>query len=285
MFERVTDNAPWAGRGWFRALNFNGRLLIYGGRNNAFTYFGDVWETGNGEDWTQVHQDVAGSIGQRASYGACIHNRRLYVSNGLPTITHDVYHALGEGLVTQDTAAAAWSARYDGEMCSFDQHLWVIGGQAGGTRVNDVWKSRDGVQWTQVLATGHTMWTAREDHRVVVHNGAMWIIGGIDNNGSCSDVWYSTDGVRWIQAISLAPFGALANHAVVSYDRRLVVVTQECKLWHSLDGTLWEGGALAEMPARGEFALEVFDNRIYLLGGNQGATNYNDVWRTVGTEF
>ena len=280
-FERVTDNAPWSIRGLHKAMAFNGRLLIYGGRHGA-TYLSDAWETGNGSDWTAISPDAG--LGGLCSYGAAVHNRRLYISNGLPDSEAEVVHSLDANLGKLDTINAGWPGRYDGEMCSYDEHLWMMGGE-GADMYNDVWKSRDGVQWARVLANGHTQWTPRMDHRLVVHDGYMWIIGGVDDNGPCSDVWYSSNGYDWTQAISVAPFGAIYDHGLVSYDRRLVVVTRECRLWHSLDGTLWVDGGLCEMPARGEFGLEVYDNRIYLLGGAGAQVDYNDVWRTVGTEF
>jgi len=291
MFEQVTDHAPWAARGLHKAISFNGRLIVVGGRA-AGTYYGDAWESGNGVDWTQIASSVG--VGQGSglcSFGACVHNRRLYISNGLPDYSNQVVHSLDANAGVLDVVHAAFPGRYDGEMCSYDQRLWVMGGDTGNGFLNDVWASRDGVQWEQILATGHTRWTPRFDHRVVVHGGYMWLIGGVDDNGSCSDVWYSSDGFTWTQAISVAPFGAINDHGLVSYENRLVVVTGrkdstvETKLWHSLDGTRWEGGADLECPPRGEFGLEVFDNRIYLLGGVNGLTNYNDVWKSKGLEF
>jgi len=289
MFERVVEHAPWAARAYHKVLAHKGRLVLFSGRASG-TYLADAWETGNGEDWTQVSNQAAPGGGGIGSFGACVHDNRIFVSNGLPDMdswvgfSPDAIH----GVQLPD---ASWEGRYDGEMCSFDQRLWLIGGEAVGGNRNDVWWSRDGSHWTQALANGHTMWTPRMDHRVVVHAGKMWIIGGIDDNGPCSDVWYSDDGVRWIQANTNAPFGAIYNHAVVSYGPRLVVVTgtqdfvDEHKLWHSLDGVLWEGGQDTEFSARGEFAMEVFDNRIYVFGGEHGGNAYNDVWRTVGEEF
>ena len=53
-----------------------------------------------------------------------------------------------------------WSARYGHTAVSHDGYLWVMGGATGsGSYRNDVWKSADGVSWTQVTASAG--WSAR----------------------------------------------------------------------------------------------------------------------------
>jgi len=286
MFERVVENAPWTARAYFKVVNLAGKLVLMSGRN-GLTYLGDVWESPNGEDWTQILPDDASR--QIGSFGACVHDRRLFVNVGLPNPISTLV-ASPDGINQQTFTDRPWTARYDGEMVSYDGRLWLIGGDDG-DYCNDVWWTRDGVTWVEALPNGHAYFSPRSDHRILSHAGRLWVIGGTDDNGYCSDVWSSADGIHWTQETPAAAFGGINNHAIVSFDNRIVVVTgskdgvDEAKLWHSLDGVLWEGGRDAEFDPRGEFALEVFDNRIYLFGGESGGTVYNDVWRTVGMEF
>jgi len=294
IFERVTEHAPWAARALGRAIEFNGRLAIVGGRQVAGTYLDDAWESGNGVDWTQVAQNVGiGSGAGLASFGLAVHNRRAYLVGGLPGYYNRVVNSLDGNTGEVNTDAAPFVGRYDGELCSYDQRLWLVGGcNAEGDEMNDVWYTRNGHDWTQVLPDGHSQFLGREDHSLLVHGGQMWLLGGIDTDGALlGDVLYSHDGAHWTMANEHAIPDGICNHRAVEFDGRIVVISgsegQDTvhRLWHSLDGVHWEGGQDCEFSARQEPLVAVFDNRIYVMGGTAGGVDLNDVWRTVGNVF
>jgi hypothetical protein len=294
IFERVTEHAPWAARGLGRAIEFNGRLIIAGGRN-AMTYLADAWESGNGVDWTQVGGNIGPISGTGlCSFGMAVHNRRLYIADGLPGHYNEVASSLDGIRGTLDVVNAPFTGRYDGELCSYDQRLWLIGGcDAQSHRLNDVWYTRNGHDWTQVLPDGHAQFLAREDHSLLVHGGQMWIVGGLDDNDNVlGDVLYTHDGSHWTMANPAAIPQGVYNHRTVEFDGRMVLIAGSegqntvHHLWHSLDGVHWEGNQDCEFSIRTEPQVAVFDNRIYVMGGEDNAGNaLNDVWRTVGNVF
>src|SRR5690606_4367675 len=84
---------------------------------------------------------------------------------------------------------AAWAPRHGHEVAVFDGKLWLSGGQQGitdeiddiTTRLNDVWFSEDGVNWTQsplVLPVGLA------EHEMVGIDGALLIFGGLTSDGT-----------------------------------------------------------------------------------------------------
>lgn len=89
----------------------------------------------------------------------------------------------------------------------FDDKLWVMGGGIYHTAhpfntvrdYSDVWRSEDGVHWTQ--ATDAAGWTARRFHSSVVYQNRMWVIAGY-HRGNRNDVWCSHDGVHWREVTS-----------------------------------------------------------------------------------
>ena len=113
-----------------------------------------------------------------------------------------------------------WSARHAHGVVSHDGYLWVMGGYTG-SRQNDVWKSADGVSWTQVTASAG--WSARYAHGVVSHDGYLWVMGGIADS-NLNDVWKSADGVSWIQVTASAGWSARQAHGAVSHGNWIYVL-------------------------------------------------------------
>jgi hypothetical protein len=124
----------------------------------------------------------------------------------------------------------------------FNDRMWVMGGNDGTRDLNDVWYSRDGTIWT--LATAHAGWSPRDEHSSVVFGDKMWVIGG--NGGDVSTYGKSND------------------------------------VWASEDGVNWtEVAETTSWWPRSDHASVVYDNRIWILGGDPFYIIYgklSDVW-------
>ncbi len=129
--------------------------------------------------------------------------------------------------------------------------MWVIGGEGDSVFegiYNDVWKSADGVNWTQVTTVG-TKFTPRRGHQTVVmkdQNGVdnLWLIGGYDGTNFLNDIWKSTNGINWTK-IATPPFSPRADHQ----------------------------NFLMTDPNNGETYL-------WLIGGNDNGFYMDDVWKS-----
>jgi hypothetical protein len=183
-WEEVTKEAAWSNRYDHAAVAFDGKLWILGGydsgRIKGDTYLEDVWNSTNGKDWNLV------------------------------------------------TDSAPWKGRRGHTVTVFNdgtgEALYLIGGfevdEKTGYRqyTNDVWKSVDGVNWTQIKKRTYPVenmssdFMPRFNHSCVVanHGGInyLYIIGGstmIENTeGGYSflylhDVWRSENGISWVK--------------------------------------------------------------------------------------
>ncbi len=118
--------------------------------------------------------------------------------------------------------------------------MYVVGGQDFGIMsnfYNDVWKSQDGVEWTQLTADAG--WTPRAGLRAVVFNDEIYIFGGSQfDDGAIigpggppriyfNDVWKSADGVTWQQMTADAPWEPRAGAVVVVKDGYMVLLGGE----------------------------------------------------------
>ena len=190
---------------------------------------------------------------------------------------------------TSATGAASFPARSLHSSVVFLNSLWVIGGQDFSANFfNDVWNSTDGSSWTQ--ETSSAAFPARSGHSSVVFDNKLWVIGGQGNSGLLHDVWYSTDGVTWTQATDSAAFTARWGHTSVVFDNKMWVIggytddgsgnyAYANDVWYSTDGISWtQVPVTTAFPARNFHTSVVFDNRMWVIGGNSDTQEFNDVW-------
>lgn len=64
-----------------------------------------------------------------------------------------------------------------------------MGGVGISSRINDVWYSTDGINWTE--ATPSADWSGRTGHTSVANSSKIWIFGGWGTGIYYNDVWFS----------------------------------------------------------------------------------------------
>lgn len=257
-WEQITKKAEWDKRLDHEVAVLNDELYLVGGYNpgkfSGDPYFEDVWKTTDGETWTNLTEN-APWLGRR-----------------------------GHSLITFD----------DGN----GDALFLIGGfsvnEETGERNynNDVWKSTDGENWTEVKSTvdipanSTTDWVARMHHKCVVanHGGQnyIYLVGGYtmveEGEGRyaatyLNDVWRTTDGINW-DKVNATDYGIRSLHAMtVDTDGTIYIqggqhgvifeaadssgnnpVRDYDLVWKSTDGETWTTITDEEIAATGFFS-------------------------------
>lgn len=237
-----------------------------------------------GGDWFLVTEQTAFS--PRDTAEGVVYDEKMWLSNGYyhgNVLTRDLWNSEdGKSWtrVTDDTP-------YDGysEMVVYGGRMWAI--------KDSVWTSTDGQTWDRVLE--HTPFGVRGYGEVVVHRDRMWQLG------SGADVWSSTDGARWDLAIEQAPYGDRSAAAVAVFEDKIWLLggrsvrandppekgykdfTTYHDVWSSEDGVAWERvQEKAPWSSRMWFLAQVYQNRLWIIGGfdNANNTNLGDVWST-----
>jgi hypothetical protein len=173
---------------------------------------------------------------------------------------------------------------------SFKDAIWILGGYDGKIASNAVWKSNDGMNWTQAATAP---WSARSGSKAAVFKDRLYLIGGGAVDGpNANDVWSTADGVSWRQdTASIAP-QAPAGYTPVVYDGKLWLAganrsgTFASGMLVSEDGKTWDA-ADAPWSPRGGVAAWASGGALYITGGKysyekNGETIFvysNDVWR------
>jgi hypothetical protein len=207
-----TTEAPWAGRAGLSAIEHNGAIYVLGGSqgDDASTggtgriLFDDVWMSRDGRTWTEV-AGRGPKWAPRAGAAVVSKNGYLYLLGGERGFScgfdpasacqpatrtlyfNDVWRSRDGAWWERVTTAAGWSPR-PGHQCVvlLDQIVCFGGyGEVPGVppipaNPTDMWTSRDGRTWTEVLLPAAPPWNGgspadmRYDFDALVVSGARF---------------------------------------------------------------------------------------------------------------
>jgi hypothetical protein len=289
----INPTAPWRGRAGLQVLELHGDFFLMGGRTPNPPSFPPI--PGDSKIWSDVWRSA-----DRGSTW---------------------YPILADG------APNSWPARAYFGAVKKDGEMFVLGGQdfsvvpntcppfvpacppfvSASRFFNDVWSSRDGVQWQQL--TAHAEWAGRAGLSVEVLNGAIYVFGGSVNDDSAvvggpptrnyfNDVWKSADGRTWTHVLEHAPWAPRAGAATVVKNGWIYLLGGEngftcaplpnCTppyfndVWRTRDGTHWQRmTAAAQWTARPGHKCVVVLDGIVCLGGFGLLSNPVDMWISV----
>lgn len=232
-------------------------------------FFNDVWSSRDGVRWTQLTAEAPWA--GRAGLSAVVFRGEIYVMGGS----------------YEDDAA--------------------IGGQAERVVLNDVWKSRNGRDWTKV--TDSAPWAPRAGAAVVVKGGYLYLLGGeFGFTGFpppyLNDVWRTRDGVNWELVTPSAGWSPRPGHTCDALRGRIVCFggfgqstdpndpfapANPMDVWVSRDGASWRMLKGAPWNARGPEEIKYdYDTvvapvgrwwrgrAIYTFGGDRETFNFFD---------
>jgi hypothetical protein len=289
----------WPARAYFQAVTKGNYIYVLGGQNfnvipnpgcppfpsacppliSTSDFFNDVWRSRDGIHWEQM-TDHAPWEG-RAGLSAVALGGEIYVLGGSEN---------------DDSA--------------------IIGGPPQRIYFNDVWKSRDGRDWT--LVTEDAPWEARAGGVLVAKGGSMYLLGG-ENGFLCeplpqcqlpyfNDVWRSKDGADWDLVTPAAEWTARPGHQCVVLLNNFVCFGgfgpfgNPSDVWVSKTGEHWTQVSTSPWNAASSDEIKYDFDALAIQGGRNGMrpsiltfggdretfdfadpTNYlrvdNDVWR------
>jgi len=180
----------------------------------------------------------------------------------------------------------------------FDDKMWILGGNAQGTFLNDAWSSADGLVWTLVNAQSTNTYEERFLHDAAVYEDKIYIAGGNTESGFSSSVSFSEDGIDWVIpdfSSSDVRFKPRAEHTLTVHDGKLWVIggggndadgtaVNLADVWKSESpGIDWERTVEAAPFVARKFHQTVsFQDKLWVIGGigDENSGFLNDVWHS-----
>jgi hypothetical protein len=284
----------------------------------------EVWSSADGVTWRQDLPHLHGQFEPRHSHNTRVWNGALWSIGGdhhQGFYNHDVITSadgvawtvvLGPGAPAGEPP---WSERVLQASGTYDGDLWMVGGQdaegdpAEYTYHNDVWRSSDGVTWTEVVPdapASDTRWAGcGVVDGLVEFRGELWLVGCARERSDAvghsmsNEVWSTTDGAVWRRHAE-PPWVGKIWHNVVVWDDRLWAmfgftygdpangwpIGNANEVWYSDDGETWTS-LPPDAPVPGSHAqgVAVTDDFLLLAGGNYtfgfGAGEDRSTWRLV----
>ena len=192
-----------------------------------------------------------------------------------------VYHSFNGSTWIPCAGTIPWQTRSYAAGIVFNDKMWLMGGQStGGTNLNDVWSSADGVTWTQETAAAQ--WQARRSFGCFTLPGVnkIFIVGGINSaNTALTDVWSSPDGKTWTQETAQAFQNGRYAFGIVTYNNAVWILAGIVnnvpvnEVWRSTDGKTWSNQPKPAWAARSYPVVGALANGIYLSGGLAATNN------------
>ena len=186
--------------------------------------------------------------------------------------------------------------------------IYVIAGNddfAGTSYLNDVWKSADGKDWTQVAGASANRFHGRNQHVSTVLGDDIYVINGDKSAAAAGarsvDLWKSVNGGTNWTSLSVSPAaGGAANIGSRLFGLEVLqnalylmggsgAPGSKREVWESSDLTTASGGVVwtrvtvagNKFTGRQEHSSAVLGGALYVLGGTDGTTVRNDAWKST----
>lgn len=254
--------------------------------------------------WT--HPDTVGDIPPpcRAHTATLVDKKIIVFGGGLGPVYYDATYVL-------DTTTRRWTrptllpgphptARRAHAAVFYKGKVWVFGGGNGLTALNDVWTLEVGpggngvvgptgekaMRWEEVETSGKKP-SARGYHTATLIGNVMVIIGGSDGKECFTDVWFlNLDTLVWSMVKQQSPTHRRLAHSATQVGSYIFIVGGHNSSEYGSDLLLFNLVSLQYEPrtilgkppsARGYHATILADSRVFLFGGYNGQSAFDDV--------
>jgi len=253
------------GRQGLAGVAYGGYLYAWGGVSSAGTYLSDVqYAPINANGTVGTWQSTTSFTTGRQNLGSVIYNGYMYTIGGYSgTYLSDVQYAKIDPPGVTGNYKSTTSFVYDSttsNSITYNGYLYIIGGSDGNGFLNDVqyapinangtigtWKYTYNSASSSSFVGGFT--TARGYLSSVIYNGYLYIMGGTDGSTYYNDVQY-------------APINANGTVGTWQYT------------YNSASSSSFTGGFTT---ARSGLGAITYGGYLYVMGGTNGSTYYNDV--------
>lgn len=194
-WETVAESSNIPKRIFYGTVVFDGKIWMIGGYDGK-NYLNDVWSSTDAIHWTQVASNAPWSA-RTPSVVTVFKNEIWLMGGGVIDGAAELNpHSEREVWVSKDgrnwrQVQADLNRKWRGAPIVYDDKLWLVGANRGGTFESAVWVSENGTSWKELSAP----WSPRGGVAVWVKGEGLYMTGGKSShveNGEIKFV-YSND--------------------------------------------------------------------------------------------
>ena len=298
----IVFGSEWKPRNGHQAFVYDDKMWILGGQgvqDETSTNKNDIWTSADGGvTWTPVSITGTHWSGRRG-HQSFVYNDKIWILGGYDgTYKNDIWTSADGGIIWTPVSVtgAHWSGRRGHQSFVYNDKIWVLGGEDDSNSKNDIWTSTDeGITWTPVSVTG-AHWSGRYSHQSFVYNDKIWVLGGIDPF-TRDDIWVSADssGTTWTNVSPSETYWAKrGHHQSFVHDDKIWILgggglpligsaVDRNDIWTSGNGTNWTPVSVTggHWSGRSHHQSFVYNDKIWVLGGNRAANPKNDIWTSA----
>jgi len=296
-WEEVAASLPFPAKDGAGLLNFDNKMWLLGGWDPPYHppnhTHSEVWNSTDGASWNYVNE--APWQGRHCS-GWISSDDNMWVIGGDPQsgCLTDVWNTEdGINWVQVLDSIPGYTTRNMVNQAYFDDYLFLFGGEdcAYGGGLNEVWRSADGLNWTQLP---DAPWSGRgmQLNSCVDDNGELWMLGGSNERDrrTFNEVWKTADGLNWTLVNESAPWSGRYWHTIAWFDHKMWLLggmasgIEMNDVWYSEDGITWNElkSTTDNWPAGTRHAQStiVYNNALWYMCG----MSTNNVWKIINTQ-
>lgn len=242
----------------------------------------EIWTSNNGADWQQ-QEEADFPVVSWSSF--TVHDSKVWAAGGSFGGFIDTVWVSEDGFTFSRVSQEEYKgfrARYLAHTVSFNDHLWLMGGNSSVGSLNDVYSTTDGASWRSHNFASEL--PARYYHSLLSLNGRQYVFGGQEQT-RLNSVWSSSDGLHWEEETPNAEFSARSSQAAFVFNNKLWFAGGEqsyiaqSDIWSSADGSTWvEETNSASFGARTEHKIVEWNGQLWMTAGDTDNGAVADVW-------
>ena len=198
--------------------------IFTGGWNPIDNLFNsNLWKQDKQDHWEKM--PIKNSFNPRNGHSLSFFKDRVYLIGGFNYESKylrdiwvlDLDNSIIEWKCIQDSPP--WEGREGHQALVFQNSLWVFGGITKSGVRNDIWASKDGINWEGDFET--PPWSPRCFHNIHLYNNKIWLIAGSSTDGANNDMHVSKNGKNWELYDATLPFTPRFGSGVTIFDDRI----------------------------------------------------------------
>ncbi|MDD2716866.1 MAG: hypothetical protein PHW04_13315 [Candidatus Wallbacteria bacterium] len=215
-----------------------------------------VWNSNDGVKWTQIfnsadfYKNLAGCV---------LFKDRIWLIKSFEDKSKNSVFSSADGVKWKlEVPAASFNLRDSTALVVHNDCLWMIGGMAfadGISYLDDVWSSRNGIDWQ--LVTQHGGFGKRALHSALEYQGKIWITGGECEKTCLNDIWFSKDGANWGHPRKNAGFSPRFSQSSVVFKDRIWIIGGSDEDNHTFND-VWCSAPMGIRKFFGSFIVLIF---------------------------